>query len=160
MNSLTERWLDMQGFSYLTNEEKQHYAPLLRFTPAACTALILTGLMLNSPLILALTAAIALVGAMLPQAHPLDLFYNGVLRHVLRTPALPPNPAPRRFAAGIKSVPLFVAAAALQAGYTSLAMGIGFFLVAVGTVAAVTYWDLGSWLYRELTQKLHVPAHT
>lgn len=93
MSTFTERSLDMQGFSYLTSEEKRRYAPLLRFTPAACTALVVTGLILGSPLVLAFTAAIALAGSVLPQAHPLDLFYNGVLRHVLRTPALPPNPA-------------------------------------------------------------------
>jgi hypothetical protein len=156
MNSFTERCLDMQGFSYLTREEKRRYAPLLRFTPATCTALVATGLILGSPVILAFTAAIALLGSMLPQAHPLDLVYNKILRHVLKTPALPPNPAPRRFAAGIKSVPLFVTAAAPQAGYAPIAMGIGFFLMAVGTVAAVTYWDLGSWVYRELNQKLHL----
>ncbi|MBI4312250.1 MAG: DUF4395 family protein [Chloroflexi bacterium] len=148
MNTFTERCLDMQGFAYLSREQKARLAPALRFTPAACTSLVMAGLVLRSPLLLAATAAFALVGSLLPRAHPLDLLYNRALRPILRGPALPPNPAPRRFAAGIKSVPLFIAAAALQAGYGPIAFAIGLFLATVGAVAAITCWDMGSWLYR------------
>ena len=159
MNTNTGRWLDMQGFDYMDADTKRRYAPLLRFTPAACTALVLTGLLLHSPALLAATAAIALFGSIYPSAHPLDLFYNAVLRHALRQPALPPNPAPRRFAAGIKAFPLFAVAGAMYVGNDAFAYGVGAFLAAVGTVAALTYWDLGSWLYRNAIERAGIRPH-
>ena len=146
--SFQDRCLEMQGFGYMTADQKRAYAPLLRFTPAACTSLVLFGLVIGSPVVLAVTAAIALFGSLMPTAHPLDIFYNRVLRHPIGTAELPANPAPRRFAAGIKSAPLFVAAAALAIGNAPIAYGIGVFLAIVGATAAITYWDLGSWLYR------------
>lgn len=142
-----ERALDLQGYGDLPPAEKRRCAVGLRFTPAACTSLVVLGLVLESPLVLALTAIFALIGSVAPRAHPLDLLYDRVVRRLVGGPVLPPTPAPRRFAAGIKSVPLFVAAAALEAGYPELALAIGAFLVGVGAVAAITFWDLGSWLY-------------
>ena len=54
--------LDMQGFAYLSDEEQAEYAWPLRFTPAVGTALVVVGLVMQSPLLLAVICAIALVG--------------------------------------------------------------------------------------------------
>ena len=154
MSLSTERNLDMQGFDALRIDEKRRLAAMLRWTPAACTSLVVIGLVFQSPLVLGATAAFALLGSLLPNAHPLDLIYNAVGARFFRTGPLPPNPAPRRFAAGIKSLPLGFAALLMQAGYWQAATAIAGTLAVVGLVAAVTYWDLGSWIYRRMTARL------
>ena len=156
MKGFTERCLNMQGFDELPSGEEVRYAAMLRWTPAACTSLVVTGLVLQSPLILGATAAFALFGSLMPAAHPLDVFYNLTAARVLRTGPLPPSPAPRRFAAGIKSLPLGFAAVLMQVGQWQAATVIGAALAVVGIVAAATCWDLGSWMYRRLVQAMPV----
>lgn len=153
MNSSQQRFLKMQGFDRMDSTAGIRRAAMLRWTPAACTSLVVIGLVVQSPLILGVTAAFALFGSLFPKAHPLDVIYNVVGARLFRTGPLPPNPAPRRFAAGIKSLPLGFAALLMQAGQWELATAIGGALAVVGLLAAVTYWDLGSWIYRTLTRR-------
>ena len=91
----------MQGFDRRDSTEGSRRTSMLRWTPAACTSLVVIGLVVQSPLILGATAAFALLGSILPKAHPLDVIYNAVGARLFRTGPLPPNPAPRRFAAGL-----------------------------------------------------------
>jgi hypothetical protein len=70
---------------------------VLRWSPALCAVFMATGTILASPPVLWALAVIALLGAILP-AHPFDIFYNHVVRHLTGTRPLPPPrpPAPVR----------------------------------------------------------------
>ena len=97
LSALTERNLNRQGFGKLDKETKSRVALPLRFTPAAGTALIVIGLVLQSPIWLGSMALVTFSGALLPSGMIIDLVYNLGVRHLFRAPPLPSTPKPRQF---------------------------------------------------------------
>ena len=95
LSALTERNLNKQGFGMLDEETKSRVALPLRFTPAVGTALIVIGLVLQSPIWLGSMALVAFNGALLPNGMIIDLVYNLGVRHLFRAPPLPSTPKPR-----------------------------------------------------------------
>lgn len=89
--------MDKQGFGDLDATAKSRYAFPLRFTPGVGTALVVVGLIWQSPVWLAAVAVTALSGAVLPRAMFIDLVYNFGVRHLFGAPPLSPTPTPRRF---------------------------------------------------------------
>lgn len=139
--------LDMQGFSGLDAEEKRRSAVPLRFTPAVGTALVLVGLILQSPQLLAVMALVALSGALLPGGMVIDVVYNLLVRHVFGAPRLPSTPTPRRFSYLISTVLLGSSALAFSFGASAVGLVLGGLVVVGGTVLSMTLWCLGSWIY-------------
>ena len=70
----------------------------LRFPTALCLALVVTGLALQSALMIALLVPIGAVAGWTPR-HPFDLIWNHGLRHLAGTPGCPQT----RFAAATRS---------------------------------------------------------
>jgi len=97
LSSFANSCLDRQGFVDLDQDAKARLNLALRFTPALCFSVAAVGVALRSPVILGLVAASAF-GAALGITHPFDILYNRAVRPLVGGPALPPNPAPRRFA--------------------------------------------------------------
>ena len=140
--------LDKQGFCNLGEEGKSRYARPLRFTPAVATTLVVIGLILQSPVLLASMALVALSGALLPHGMVIDLVYNLAIRHVFGTPRLPPTPTPRRFSYGISTLWLTASAASFHFGLPLAGFLFGVPVAVGGAILATTLWCLGSWLYR------------
>jgi hypothetical protein len=140
--------LDKQGFGALDAAAKARYAVPLRFTPAVGTALVVTGLVLQSPLWLAAVAVIALSGVLLPRAMVVDLVYNHGVRHLFGAPPLPPTPPPRRFSYALSAILLTGSALAFALGLPAWGYLLGGAVAVGGTILTVTLWCLGSWLYR------------
>jgi hypothetical protein len=137
----------MQGYVQLDDDAKSRYALALRFSPAVCTALIVVGLVLQSPIWLGIMAVGAIIGAILPSGHPIDLLYNFGVRYLFRAPPLPPNPKPRRFACVVTTLFLIGSALSFQYGLPVLAFVLGGFLSAVLLVNTLTNWCLAGWMY-------------
>ena len=150
LSTLTETNLDKQGFGRLSREAKSRYRLALRFTPGVGTALIVIGLVLQSPIWLGSMALVALSGALLPRGMVIDLLYNTVVRHLFRAPPLPSTPKPRQFSYLLSTV--LLAGSALSFAYGSAVLGIvlGAMVAAGGAILATTLWCLGSWFYRLL----------
>ncbi|UZJ26932.1 DUF4395 domain-containing protein (plasmid) [Rhodococcus antarcticus] len=140
--------MDKQGFGDLDAAAKSRYAVPLRFTPALGTALIVVGLVLQSPLWLAAVAVIALSGVLLPEAMVLDLVYNHGVRHLFGGPALPPTPPPRRFSYALSATLLAGSALAFTLGLPAWGYLLGGAVAVGGTILTLTLWCLGSWIYR------------
>jgi hypothetical protein len=70
ISAFTRSCLNLQGYEALDDEAKARYQWALRFTPGVCTLLVLIGLIRQSPAWLWTLAAVALMGALLPQSHP------------------------------------------------------------------------------------------
>ena len=66
LSALTERNLNKQGFGMLDEETKSRVALPLRFTPAVGTALIVIGLVLQSPIWLGSMALLPSMGRCYP----------------------------------------------------------------------------------------------
>ena len=148
LSQLVSDNLDKQGFCGLGEEGKARYARPLRFTPAVATALVVLGLILQSPIVIGSMALIALSGALFPRGMLIDMVYNLGIRHVFSSPRLPPTPTPRRFSYGISTLWLAGSAASFHFGLPLLGIFFGAAVAIGGTVLATTLWCLGSWLYR------------
>jgi hypothetical protein len=140
--------MDKQGFGALDAAAKSRYAVPLRFTPALGTALIVVGLVVQSPLWLAAVAVIALSGVLLPEAMVLDLVYNHGVRHLFGAPPLPPTPPPRRFSYALSATLLTGSALAFTLGHPAWGYLLGGAVAVAGTILTLTLWCLGSWIYR------------
>lgn len=147
LNAYATTNLDMQGFGDLSPEEKSRNALALRFTPSIGTALVLVGLMVQSPPWLAAMALVALSGALLPNGMVIDVTYNYVVRHLIGAPRLPSTPAPRRFSYLLSAILLASSALALSFGEPVLGLILGGLVVLGGATLSITLWCLGSWIY-------------
>lgn len=137
-----ETWVNsnlaVQGYC-LTAEESRALRVGLRFPTALCLALVVTGLALQSAvLILALVPIGAIAGW--TQRHPFDLLWNHGLRHLSGAPELPPNPTPRRHAFKLATVWLLAIGVLFAVGQATAALALGIVLVGVcGLVTATGY---------------------
>ena len=135
-------WMDdnllTQGYR-TTAAERRRLAAAVRFPTALCLALVVVALALESvPMLLVLVGIGALAG--FTERHPFDHLWNGAVRHLVRGPALPPNPARRRHAFKLATVWLGAVAALLAAGEATAALALGALLVAA--CAIVTAFNL------------------
>ena len=143
--------LAVQGYC-LTAEQSRVLRVGLRFPTALCLALAVTGLALQSAvLILALVPIGAVAGW--TARHPFDLLWNHGLRHLSGAPELPPNPTPRRHAFKLATVWLLAVGVLFAVGQETAALALGIVLVGVcGLVTATGFCIpstlLGAWSRR------------
>lgn len=146
--------LDIQGYC-LTAEESRALRWGLRFPTALCLALAVTGLALQSAvLILALVPIGAVAGW--TRRHPFDLIWNHGIRHLVGSPELPPNPTPRRHAFKLATVWLLAVGLLFALGQPTAALILGGVMIGVcGLVTTVNFCIpstlLGIWWRRRGT---------
>ena len=142
--SWTERNLAVQGYC-LRSDESHALRWGLRFPTALCLALVVTGLVLQSAiLILALVPIGAVAGW--TSRHPFDLIWNRGLRHLTGAPELPPNPTPRRHAFKLGTIWLLAVGLLLAVGQPTAALILGSILVSVCGVVTFTNFCVPSTL--------------
>lgn len=134
--------LGTQGYC-LSADEARGLRIGLRFPTALCLALVVTGLVLESALMIAVLVPIGAVAGWTAR-HPFDLLWNHGLRHLGGAPELPPNPTRRRHAFKLATVWLAGVAALLAGGATTAALVLGGVLVAVCSLVTVTNFCIPS----------------
>jgi hypothetical protein len=82
-------------------------------------------------------AGLSAVGGFAPW-HPFDLAWDYGVRHLMRTPALPPNPRRRRRAWRVATIVLLAVAGLLAAGATTAGLVLGIVQV-VGFATATSF---------------------
>jgi hypothetical protein len=140
--------LRMQGFACDHDPLVARLEPWLRWTPGLSTIWILAGTVLREPGILLAFSLVAGLGA--AGWHPLDALFNGVVRHLQKLPALPHNPAPRRFAMAVAAAWSAMTAILYAAGYLGWGLAAGLLLAAAALLVASTHFCLGSWVWHRL----------
>jgi hypothetical protein len=148
-HAVVRRRLEAQGFLGLDDVALVEIGPWLRWSPALCAAFMAAGTIFASPPMLWALAAIALLGAVLP-AHPFDLFYNLVVRHLTGTRPLPHHGPQRRFACGVAAAWLTGTGLAFQQGATTLGYVLGGMLTVVAAIVATTHFCIPSLVYNKL----------
>jgi len=154
MSRWTDRNLAVQGYC-LSADESHALRWGLRFPTALCLALVVTGLALQSAvLILALVPIGAVAGW--TRRHPFDLIWYHGLRHLTGAPELPPNPTPRRHAFKLATVWLLAVGLLFALGQAVAALILGAILVGVCTLVTATSFCvpstlLGIWRGRRKT---------
>ena len=143
--------LILQGFACNTDPRVAATAQWLRFTPALSTLCIIAGTALRSPAVLWGFAIIAAIGA--AGWNIFDQLFNALVRHRVRAPRLPPNPAPRRFAMAVAATWSAGAGWLMSAGQGWAGVAAGAALAVAGATVATTHFCLGSWLYHLLWRR-------
>jgi hypothetical protein len=158
------RWMDdnlrMQGYCF-TDEQSRRLAIGLRFPTGLCLALVTTGLVLESAVMLFVLAGIGAVAGFTSR-HPFDYAWNGAVRRVFGAPPLPPNPPRRRHAFKIATGWLIATATLLAAGATTAGLILGGLLVAACSVVTIFNFCLPSLAFelidRHLRRRETVPV--
>jgi hypothetical protein len=128
--------LTTQGYC-LSDAQKRELAVALRFSTGLCLAIVMTGLALQSGVMLFALVPIGVLAGFSAR-HPFDHIWNGGVRRLVGGPALPPNPARRRHAFKFATMMLAIDAALFLAGATTAALVLGGLLVAgCATVTAM-----------------------
>lgn len=142
--SWTHTNLNTQG--YCLSATEAHASRVgLRLPTALCLALVVTGLALESTLMIALLVPIGAVAGW-TRRHPFDLIWNHGLRHLAQAPELPPNPARRRQAFKLATVWLAAVAGLFAVGTATAALVLGGVLLAVCSLVTVTNFCIPSTL--------------
>lgn len=135
-----DRWthanLQTQGYC-LSPAEARALRAGLRFPTALCLVLAVTGLLLESALLVGLLVPVGAVAGW-TRRHPFDLLWNRAVRHLAGAPELPPNPPRRRHAFKLATVWLATVALLLAAGATTAALVLGAVLVATCSLVTLT----------------------
>src|SRR3954451_4492515 len=120
-------WMDtnLEGQGYcLTKPESRALHWGLRLPTALCLALVVTGLALQSAVLILALVPIGVVAGWTGR-HPFDLIWNRGVRHLSGAPELPPNPRPRRHAFKLGSAWLFAVGVLFAAGQPTAALVLG-----------------------------------
>lgn len=132
----TERRTRLQGWRGDDAARADSAVVAQRVAPAACAIGALAGAALQSPLVLGILAATALVGATAPN-HPFEALYNRwAARHGL--PTLPSNRAAKRLGCAMGVAFLGGAAIAYELGATTLGFVLAVVLGGTATFVATT----------------------
>jgi hypothetical protein len=142
--SWTHANLQTQGYR-LGPDEARALRIGLRFPTALCLALVVTGLALESALMIALLVPVGAIAGWTPR-HPFDLIWNHGLRHLARAPELPQNPVRRRHAFKLATIWLSAVAALLAIDATTAAFALGGVLVGVCSLVTATSFCIPSTL--------------
>jgi hypothetical protein len=129
-----DSYLSVQGYQ-LPVEQRRALRVGVRLPTALCLALVLTGLVVQSAVLIFALVPIGAVAGWTPR-HPFDAVWNHGLRHLNGAPPLPPNPRRRRHSFKLATVWLAGVGALLALGQTTAALGLG--AVLVGVCALVT----------------------
>ena len=136
--------LTVQGYR-LSSQERRALGFGLQFPTALCLALVVTGLALQSAvMILALVPIGAVAGW--TARHPFDLVWNHGLRRPFNAPPLPLNPTPRRHAFKLATVWMLAVGVLFAVGQATAALLLGGVLVAVCGLVTVTHFCVPSTL--------------
>ena len=155
--SPAHRGLAQQGYYELSADELDEVAPGLRFTPAVMLVAATIGLATRQPVVHATLAAVGAVALVAPRLHPVDLAYDHALRHLLRAPALPPSPLPRRLG-GLAAAGLNLAiCVAFSRGADALGYGLGAILLLLLGLLVVRHRCVVSWLVERLVMARNRP---
>lgn len=157
VKSRVRRRVEMQGFIGLNDRDVQTIAPWLRLAPAICMAWAAVGTVLGSATVTIALAPFAFAGAV-GRGHPFDLLYQRGVCRMLRSPAIPPYGAPRRFACALATVWLLAMAATLHAGHLTAGRVLGAGLVVTASVIVTTGFCVPSWIYGRLLGRPRSPA--
>jgi hypothetical protein len=141
--SWTEANLQVQGYC-LTSDEARALRWGLRFPTAFCLGLVVTGLVLQSAVLILAIVPIGVVAGW-TRRHPFDLLWNHGLRYLSGAPELPVNGTPRRHAFKLAAVWLLAVGLLFAFGQPA-ALVLGGVLVAVCGLVTVTNFCIPSTL--------------
>jgi len=148
IGSRIQKNLEMQGFQCGT-PQFDAVEPWLRLSPLVCFAIVAYGLYSASATVFFALAVFVAIGAVTRHAGA-DYIYNFGIRFLTKTPALPPNPPPRRFACVVGTFWSFGIALAFLYGHAALAYALGIAMLFVITPMILRHFCVASLIFQKL----------
>ncbi|KAA0118733.1 DUF4395 family protein [Mycolicibacterium sp. P9-22] len=149
--------LEAQGFYGLDDKTLAELSPWMRWTYTLGTLVTLFGVVLTSPAVLWVLAAITSVGIFLP-FHPFDLLYNYGMRFLTRTEPFPHSGPQRHFVFVVATVWLMTTGWAFYIGADIVGITLGVLLILVGGLASTTNFCIPSFIYNTVVDRRSAPA--
>lgn len=137
ISAIARERIQAQGFCGLTDATYAEINYPLRLSPAIMMLWVAVGTALRSAQILWALVPFTALGAILT-GHPFDVLYNYGLRHLIGRQRLPRYGTRRRFAFGVATTMLSLAAWSFQAGVPLLGYTIGGAMVASTCLNVIT----------------------
>lgn len=156
MTSFRRACLVSEGFGGFDDEALARLNLPLRFAPAMCILATAAAVMARSPVLLAIVAVTAAIGAA-TRRHPFDHVWERILRPAVGGPHLPKAPCPRRFAFVMATSVLAGAALSLALGAEALGLGLAALQLAGCATYVVTGWCGASLVHRKLVRRTPAP---
>lgn len=145
--------LDEQGYTFLSQEEKSKLNIALRITPVLCIVAVIFGIYLQDWRIFATLTVFGILGAATTRWQPFDVLYNFALRHVLKSPQLPPSPIQKRFACGVGAAFLIVATVLFYLGAFTWGYVFGALYIGAAGLMALMHFCIASWFYNRVLKR-------
>lgn len=145
--SFQQRSLFQQGFQKYTPKELKQLEWGLRFTPAVCSLIAAYGLYSQQPILLFAVAVLGFWAFIFPSAHPVDLFYNYLVRPVFGAVKLPANPFQRRLACLSAGLMNIIAGSLFLLEMPVAAIVVGVSLLVLQAIVIFTHFCTLSWMY-------------
>lgn len=134
--STLRRHVETQGYLGFDGETLVGLDPWLRLTPFMTCLIAGLGTLVESAVLLAVLAIVTFLAVALPR-HPVDFLYNGLIRKLESTPAIPETPRRRRIVYLVWSAILAGASACFATGNIKIGFLLGWLLAGVtGFLAA------------------------
>jgi rhodanese-related sulfurtransferase len=149
-----QQCLVQQGYRQFTARQLREMEWGLRFTPFVCALLALYGLATRQPWVLFTVSGLGVWAFLFPAAHPMDLFYNKVLRPLLGAAPIPPNPLQRRLACLSAAIMNALAGTLFLLGLPRAALVAGSLLLILQAIVIVTHFCALSWMYEGVARML------
>lgn len=113
------RFIRQQGFATEGADDKLYSALMLQ--PRIIGAIVVIGVVAQSPLLFLVLSAVLLWSALVPTRNPFDAIYNHAVARPRKLPPLGTAPAPRRFAMGMAGTAALTIGVALVVGAATTA---------------------------------------
>ena len=146
-------FLDEQGFTFLSLEEKSRLNISLRITPTLCSIVVAFGMCYQSFVVFAVLSVFGILGTVTKSWQPFDVLHNMLIAPTLKWPKLPPSPAPKRFACFLGFIFLIGGTASFFFGQIFLGDIFGFGYIIAAMLMAITHFCVGSWIFNRVKEK-------
>jgi len=149
VNPTVRSRLGAQSFCGLDDKTLTELAAWMRWTYTLGTLVTLIGVVLTSPAVLWVLAAITSVGIFV-LFHPFDLLYNYGMRYLTHTGPFPNSGPQRHFVFVVATVWLIATGWAFYVGADIVGITLGVLLILVGGLASTTNFCIPSFLYNSV----------
>ncbi len=139
-----------QGYANYSPQELKQLEWGLRFTPLACSLITLYGLVFWHPYVLFGVAVLGMWAFFFPAAHPMDLFYNHLVRPLFGAAKIPPNPLQRRLACLSAAMINIATGVLMLLNLATPAYIFGGLLLVLQAIVICTHFCVLSWVYELL----------
>lgn len=157
VNPTVRSRLEAQGFYGLDDKTLAELSPWMRWTYSLGTLVTLFGVVLTSPVVLWVLAAITSVGIFLP-FHPFDLLYNYGMRFLTRTEPFPNSGPQRHFVFVVATVWLVTTGWAFYISADIVGITLGVLLILVGGLASTINFCIPSFIYNTVVGRRSASA--